>query len=67
VFFIVEIVDILLHLRFVFKDICQNINSQVFNDSVVIKNDIPDTISTIRGLQKVSYQWNTDRQETDKL
>ncbi len=66
-FFIVEIEDVLLHLRFVFKDICQNVYSEVFNDSVVIENDIPDTISTVRGLQKVSDQRNTDRQETYKL
>jgi hypothetical protein len=50
-----------------FKHICQHINSQVFDDSVVVKNNVSDAFSAIFGLQKVGNKWNAYRKKTDEL
>ncbi len=55
--------DILLF----FKHICQHINSQVFDDSVVVENNASDAFSAIVGLQKIGNKRNAYRQETDEL
>ena len=65
--FCLQLEFLIFNILLFLKHICQHINSQVFDDSVVVKNNISDAFSAIVGLQKVGNKRNAYRKETDEL